>query len=132
MEMILMDENKDVKNDGLLIKTGSENIDLVGLEKEYLNSTNKIFNKTKNAINRQDEFQENCRIVTAKDNSRNRRSNKYVEINGELMLLCEAIERFSVVTEKQFELRYYHQKWPLEKALFQPLQVHHKKLKGMS
>ena len=75
---------------------------------------------------------ENCRIVTAKDNSRNRRSNKYVEINGELMLLCEAIERFSVVTEKQFELRYYHQKWPLEKALFQPLQVHHKKLKGMS
>lgn len=59
-----MDENKDVKNDGLLIKTGSENIDLVGLEKEYLNSTNKIFNKTKNAINRQDEFQENCRIVS--------------------------------------------------------------------
>lgn len=69
---------------------------------------------------------DNCRIVTAKENGRNKRSNKCVEINGEKMLLCEAVERFSVVTKKQFELRYYHQRWSLEKALFQPLQVHHK------
>ena len=71
---------------------------------------------------------ENCRLVTSKENSRNRRSNCKVIINGEEMLLCEAIEKYAVVTEKQFELRYYHQKWPLEKALFKPLQVHKKKI----
>lgn len=75
---------------------------------------------------------ENCRIVTAKENSRNRRSNKYVTVNGETMLLYDAIRNYAVVTEKQFEFRYYHQKWPLEKALFQPLQVHRKNAKGMS
>lgn len=65
---------------------------------------------------------DNCRVVSPKENSRNRRSNKKVIINGEEMLLVEAIERYSVVNKKQFELRYYHQKWPLEKALFKPLQ----------
>lgn len=69
---------------------------------------------------------DNCRFVTAKENSRNRRSNKYVTINGEEMLLSDAIERYAVVNKKQFELRYYHQKWPLEKALFQPLQQRRK------
>lgn len=68
----------------------------------------------------------NCRLITAKENSRNRSSNKYVTVNGETMLLCDAIAEYAVCTEKQFELRYYHQKWPLEKALFQPIQVHHK------
>lgn len=64
----------------------------------------------------------NCRFVSSKENSRNRRSNKIVIVNGEQMLLCEAIEKYAVVNKKQFELRYYHRKWPLEKALFQPLQ----------
>ena len=59
-----MDENKDIKNDGLLIAVGNKNINLDVLEKEYMDATNKIFNKTKNAINRRDEFQENCRIVS--------------------------------------------------------------------
>ena len=65
---------------------------------------------------------ENCRLVTCRDNCRNRKSNKRVVVNGEEMLLVEAIEKYAVVNKKQFELRYYHQKWPLEKALFQPLQ----------
>ena len=69
---------------------------------------------------------DNCRIVTPKENSRNRRSNRYVVVNNERMLLIEAIEKYSVVTKKQFELRYYHQKWPLEKALFQPIQTRKK------
>ena len=62
---------------------------------------------------------DNCRFVSKKENCRNRRSNKHVVVNGEEMLLCEAIERFCVVDKNEFERRYYHRKWPLEKALFQ-------------
>ena len=62
---------------------------------------------------------DNCHFVTRKENCRNRRSNKKVIINGEEMLLCEAVERFCVVSKQEFERRYYHRKWPLEKALFQ-------------
>lgn len=65
---------------------------------------------------------ENCRFVTSSQNSRNRRSNRYVDIFGERMLLCEAFEKYSVVTKAQFELRYYHSHWALERALTQPLQ----------
>lgn len=65
---------------------------------------------------------DNCRFVTRKENTRNRRSNRYVTVNGEAMLLCEAIERYCVVDKSEFERRYYHRKWPLEKALFQEKQ----------
>lgn len=64
---------------------------------------------------------ENCRIVTRSENCRNRKTNQKVVVNGEEMLLCEAIERFAVCSKKQFDTRYYSLKWPLEKALFQPL-----------
>ena len=62
---------------------------------------------------------DNCRFVSRKENSRNRSSNKYVVVNGEEMLLCEAIEKYCVVDTRTFEKRYYVRKWPLEKALFQ-------------
>lgn len=70
---------------------------------------------------------DNCRFVTSSQNSRNRRSNRYVNIFGETMLLVEAFEKYSVVNKKQFELRYYHQNWTLERALTQPLQKRRKK-----
>lgn len=73
---------------------------------------------------------ENCRFVSRQQNCRNRRSNKYVIVNGEEMLLCEAIEKYSVVSKQEFERRYYHRKWPLEKALFQ-VPRSYKKKKGM-
>ena len=62
---------------------------------------------------------DNCRFVSRSDNCRNRSTNKYVVVNGEEMLLCEAIEKYCVVSKDEFERRYYHRKWPLEKALFQ-------------
>ena len=62
---------------------------------------------------------DNCRFVSRKENCRNRKSNKEVVVNGQKMLLCEAIEKFSVVSKREFERRYYHRKWSLEKALFQ-------------
>lgn len=64
---------------------------------------------------------DNCRFVTRQENCRNRKTNHYVTVNGETMLLCDAIEKYAVCTKKQFEVRYYTLKWPLEKALFQPL-----------
>ena len=54
-----MYENKDVKNNVLSFQIEDKNIDLVGLEKEYMDATGKIFNETKKAINHYDEFQEN-------------------------------------------------------------------------
>jgi hypothetical protein len=70
---------------------------------------------------------DNCRFVSKQENCRNRRSNRKVVINNEEMLLCEAVERFSVVSKQEFERRYYHRKWPLEKALFQIPRPYHKK-----
>lgn len=69
---------------------------------------------------------DNCRFVSSKENSRNRRSNRYVVVNGEEMLLSDAIEKYSVVTKKQFEWRLYCGKWPLERALFEPITRKHK------
>ena len=63
---------------------------------------------------------DNCRFVSRKENCRNRSTNKYVVVNDEKLLLCEAIEKYCVVDKATFELRYYTRKWPLEKALFQP------------
>lgn len=65
---------------------------------------------------------DNCRLVTAKENSRNRRSNRYVEVFGQKMLLKEAFERYAVCSKKTFESRIYGSKWPIEKALLEPLQ----------
>lgn len=70
---------------------------------------------------------DNCRFVTRSENCRNRKTNKHVFVNGEEMLLCEAIERFCVVDKNEFDRRYYHRKWPLEKALFQPKQLRRKR-----
>lgn len=70
---------------------------------------------------------DNCRFVTRQQNCRNRRSNKIVVVNNETMLLCEAVEKYSVVSKDEFERRYYHRKWPLEKALFQAPRPYHKK-----
>lgn len=71
---------------------------------------------------------ENCRIVSRSENCRNRKSNKKVVVNNEEMLLCEAVEKYSVVSKQEFERRYYHRKWPLEKALFQVPRQYNKKL----
>lgn len=70
---------------------------------------------------------DNCRIVSRSENCRNKKNNSHVVVNGEEMLLCEAIERFSVVDRNEFERRYYHRKWPLEKALFQQKRPYRKK-----
>ena len=63
---------------------------------------------------------DNCRFVTRRENSRNRKSNHWVEINGEEMLLCDAIEKYSVCPRKIFESRYYFLKWSLAKSLWYP------------
>ena len=70
--------------------------------------------------NNKDYSPDNCRFVTRKENCRNKSNNKEVVVNGEKMLLCEAIERYCVVSMDCFKLRYYHFKRPLEKALFKP------------
>lgn len=45
-------------------------------------------------INNNDSYYpENCRCVTPKENSRNRRTTKWVNINGENMVLAAAIEK---------------------------------------
>ncbi len=59
-----MNKNKSVKDDVLSFQIEDKNIDLVGLEREYMDVTNKIFNKTKKAINHYDEFQKNNRAVS--------------------------------------------------------------------
>ena len=61
---------------------------------------------------------DNCRFVTPKENARNKRNNHHVIVYGEEMLLCEAIEKYSVVSKALFEQRYYIRKMDLEKALF--------------
>ncbi|MBQ9492095.1 MAG: hypothetical protein IJU86_04935 [Firmicutes bacterium] len=53
-----MDENKDVKNDGLLIAVGDQNINLDVLEKEYINVTNPILNKINGEINKYKDYKE--------------------------------------------------------------------------
>jgi len=63
---------------------------------------------------------DNCRIVTRKENCRNRKSNHKVEINGEEMLLCDAVVKYAVCPKKVFEARYYHYKWSLAKSLWYP------------
>lgn len=76
---------------------------------------------------------DNCRIVTPKENSRNRRSNRYVTVNGETLLLSDAIDKYCVVTKKQFEWRIYCGGWSLERALFEPITRKHKNdKKGLS
>lgn len=63
---------------------------------------------------------DNCRFVTRKENCRNRRSNQHVEINGEEMLLYDAVAKYAVCPKKVFETRYYHYKWSLAKSLWYP------------
>lgn len=71
--------------------------------------------------NDKDYSPDNCRFVNRRENCRNRKSNHYVEINGESLLISDAVAKYAVCTKKQFETRYYSLKWPLEKALFQPV-----------
>lgn len=63
---------------------------------------------------------DNCRFVTRKENCRNKSNNVYVEINGETMLLCDAVVKYAVCPKKVFETRYYHYRWSLAKSLWYP------------
>lgn len=61
----------------------------------------------------------NCRWATAKEQARNRRSNRYITYNGETMLLVEWAERFGL-PPKILTTRLYLG-WSMEKALTTPV-----------
>lgn len=60
----------------------------------------------------------NCRWVTAKQQSRNRRSNKKITFNGETLCLQEWADRIGI---SGVALRERIKRWPLELALTAPL-----------
>lgn len=65
---------------------------------------------------------ENCRWVTAKQNTRNRRSTKLVSVDGgPLIALSEAIEQHAVVTRGTV-YRRVNKGWSVEDALRTPVQ----------
>lgn len=59
---------------------------------------------------------ENCRWVTGKQNSNNRRSNTQIEFNGKSQTLSQWAEEIGI-GPKTLRHRIIIAKWPLEKAL---------------
>jgi hypothetical protein len=61
----------------------------------------------------------NCRWATIHEQARNRRNNRYVEVCGERMLLCVALERFGIADDtyrKRLRLG-----WSEDRALSAPI-----------
>lgn len=65
----------------------------------------------------------NCRWVTPKDNARNRRSNKIVNVYGECLPLAEAVERYSVLPYSLVLQRINRDGYSVEDALTMPRKV---------
>lgn len=62
----------------------------------------------------------NCKWATKKEQARNRRSTRWVEVFGERLSLAEAVERFSVVRYGTVLSRIDKGKWGIEEALTTP------------
>lgn len=62
----------------------------------------------------------NCRWATVKEQSNNRRNNKYVLLRGKLITLTQAVEKYAVVNGNCVEGRL-HRGWRITNALFTPL-----------
>lgn len=62
---------------------------------------------------------DNCRWATSKDQSRNRRSNKWIEYNGETLILTDWAKRLGA---KSYVLTHRIKKgWPIEKVILTPI-----------
>ncbi len=68
---------------------------------------------------------ENCRFVTAAVNSRNKRSSRFIEFNGETLLLSDWSERLDIPYGTLTQ-RIYIRKWPIERALTEPVRMQRK------
>lgn len=55
----------------------------------------------------------NCRIVTPKDNSRNRRDNRYVNVEGKAVILAEAIEEGYISKSKYYKNSKYRESFSI-------------------
>lgn len=58
----------------------------------------------------------NCRIVTRKQNCRNKGSNHYVTMNGETKCISEWAEQYDITADLLYH-RINNMGWPIEKAL---------------
>jgi hypothetical protein len=59
----------------------------------------------------------NCRWVTAKENSCNRRSNQWLEYKGERKTVSQWAEKMGISFSMLWQ-RIHKNKWPLEKCLY--------------
>lgn len=66
----------------------------------------------------------NCRWITYKEQSRNMRSNRYIEINGEQHIIPDWCEILGTVTPSTVYARMRKYGWTAEKALLTPGQKH--------
>lgn len=65
---------------------------------------------------------ENCRRVTRKENSRNRRSNIFVERRWQKMILIDVYNKSNPIVKYSTFMYRYHHWWDLERALYTPVQ----------
>lgn len=62
----------------------------------------------------------NCRLVTMKEQERNRRNNLYISLDGKKQLLIEVAKKYNI-PYILFWKRLYIYKWPIEKVLNTPI-----------
>jgi len=65
-------------------------------------------------------YKENCRWVTPKQNSRNRRDNRYETYNGKRRLVIELAEEYNI-PYNTLRARIYQLGWSIKKALNTPI-----------
>lgn len=70
-------------------------------------------------------FPNNCRWASAKQQARNRKSNKIVVINGEKFSIIEAAERFSIPFHTLYT-RIFKLGWMAEKAVSEPVRTQYR------
>lgn len=62
----------------------------------------------------------NCKWISINQQARNRRSTRWVVVNGVTMSLAEAVERYAVMSEKTTLARIYELGWSVQDALTTP------------
>lgn len=78
-------------------------------------------NKTLDRINNELGYsKDNCRWATPLEQSRNSRNIHIVNINGELLCLKDAIEKYGNASSDRIHQRMYKQKWNVLKAILTP------------
>lgn len=68
---------------------------------------------------------ENCRWATSKEQSRNKRSNRYLTLNGKTLLLVEWAEKLNC-SPRAIQQRIDYYGWSVEKALTTPVKKYRK------